>query len=172
MRHRANKFNDNPTTEDAWWDEIELFEYDQGDHATAACANLADELVAYKLCADEDPSFQSSLEDWDYFVYERNIWLALEQACYQGVLLPKGQIELRVKTCPKEWRDSLGYFLGHSPAHVKHHLALRFWFLVRLDRARRTGNPDWNPERPPPRPPFFDTVFFQPPKLKYRSYAR
>jgi hypothetical protein len=166
------KYNDNPTIQDAWWDELERFEFDSEDMNTVTCADLADELVAYKICADADDGFQNSMEVWEDYILMKTIWLALEQCCYQGVLLPKGQIELRVMTCPRELRDSLGFFLGHCPAHVKHHLALRYWLLVRIERARRTGSPEWQPSKPPPRSPYHDTVFFQPPKLKGRNYAR
>lgn len=172
MRDRANKYNDNPTAKDAWWDELERFEYDGYDQFTVDCAELADELAVHKARAEEDPNFQNSMEIWEDYIWTKTIWLALEQCCYQGVLLPKGQIELRVMTCPVVHRDSLGYFLGHSPAHVKHHLALRFSLLVRIERARRTGSPEWRPTKPPPRSPYHDTVFFQPPKLKSRNYAR
>ena len=172
MRDRSTKFNDDPTMEDAWWDELERFEYDSEDFVTAECAELADKLLAYALVADTDPNFEAGMGEWDEFIWEKSLWLALEQCCHEGVLLPKGQIELRVKTCPLEMRDSLGYFLGHCPVHIKHHLALRYWVVIRIDRARRTGSPDWRPAKAPPRSPLHDTVFFQPPKVTYRNYSR
>jgi len=152
LRDRATKFNDNPTVEDAWWDELELVEWGPDDYDTVDCAELADELVAFKVMADADPGFLDSLVSWDEYICEHTIWLLLEQCCHQGVLLPEGQIELRVMTCPRELRDSLGFFLGRCPAHVKHHLALQYWLLVRIDRARRTGSPEWRPSSQSSRP--------------------
>lgn len=172
MPDRPTKFNDAPTIEDAWWDELERYEHEDEDFVTAKCADLADKLYVYKMLADNDPSFQDEMEDWDTFIWKRILWLALEQCCHEGILLPKGQIELRVKTCPLEIRDSLGYFLGHCPAHVKHHLALRYWVVIRIERARRTGSPEWRPAKAPPRSPLHDTVFFRPPKVTYRNYSR
>ena len=166
------KYNDNPTIEDAWWDELERFEYDPQDFDTASCAELADELEVFNIQALGDRNFLDSICEWDEVILEHSLWLPLEQSCHEGVLLPMGQRELRVKTCPQELRDCLGYFFGHCPAHVKHHLALMYWVVVRIDRARRTGSPEWKPEKAPPRSPYHDTVFFRPPVLKYRNYAR
>jgi hypothetical protein len=66
----------------------------------------------------------------------------------------------------------LSYFVGHCPPHVMHYLALRYWVVVRIDRARRTGSPEWRPDNPPPKSLYHDTVFFRPPILKFRNYAR
>jgi hypothetical protein len=172
MRDRATKFNDNPTSEDAWWDELELFEYDEEDLDITKCADLADELVAHKLWAETDVNFQHSLERWNWFILERTIWLPLEQCCCQGVLLPREQIALRLKTCPKKLRDSLNYLFGHCPTHVKHHLALQYWLWMRIERVKRSGTPEWRPDKPPPRDPYHDTVFFRPPRLLTRNYGR
>ena len=166
------KYNDNPTIEDAWWDELERFEWDLDDFQTAECAELADELEVFGLQALDDPNFYDSVFDWDDYILRHTLWLPLERCCHQSVLLPMGQRELRVKTCPQELRDSLGYFFGHCPAHVKHHLALTYWVVVRIERARRTGSPEWRPEKAPPRSPYHDTVFFRPPVLTFRNYAR
>lgn len=144
-RDSAAEFKYTPKDGRAWWNELEQLECDSDDIDTVACAELPHELIAYKLMAEADPSFQNSLAEWDEYICEHHIWLPLEQCCHDGLLLPNGQIELRVLTCPNELRDKLGYFLGRCPAHVKHDLALRYWLLVRIDRARRTGSPDWRP---------------------------
>ena len=172
MRDRPTKFNDTPTLKDAWLDELELFEFDDGDLETAGCAELADELDLFRVQAESDDNFWDLVDFWDGCIWEHSLWLALEQCCHEGVLLPRGQRELRVQSCPKEIRDKLGYFLGRCPRHVMHFLALRYWVMVRIDRARRTGSPEWRPGKPPPRSPYHDTVFFRPPILKFRNYAR
>ena len=166
------KYNEHPTIEDAWRDEVERFEWDDADFEIAECASLADELELYSIQASEDDEFLDKIDKWNGFIMEYQLWLALEQCCYQGVLLPMGQRELRVKTCPPDMLGHLSYFFSRCPAHVKHHIALTYWVVIRVDRARRTGNPDWRPERAPPRSQFHDTVFFRPPKLTFRKYAR
>ena len=166
------KFNDNPTIEDAWRDELERFDCGPGDFDTASCAELADELEAFNIQALADPNFYDTLYEWDCFILEHSLWLSLEQCCNDGVLLPMGQRELRVKTCPREMLNQLAYFFSHCPAHVKHHLALMYWVVVRIDRARRTGSPEWRPDKASARSPYHDTVFFRPPVLTFRNYAR
>lgn len=166
------KYNDNPTIQDAWLDEAERFEWDEADHVIADCAELADELEVYAIMADTDENFWGSMFDWDCFIMEYNLWLPLEQCCYEGVLLPMGQRELRVKTCPSEMLGHLSYFFSRCPIHVKHHLALRYWTMVRSDRGRRTGNPFWSAESTPALTPKFGTDFFRPPILTKRNYTR
>ena len=174
MRDRPTKFNDTPTEADEWWDELERFEPDQDDFDTAACAELADELDLFRVQAEAEAEddFEERLVFWDECIWEHSLWLTLEQCCQEGLLLPAEQRELRLKSCPKEMRDKLGYFLGHCPRHVLHRLALHYFVLVRLVRARRTGRPEWRPNRPTPREQYHDTVFFRPPILKFRNYAR
>lgn len=164
MRERANKFNDNPTPTDEWWEESELFEYDRDDIDLSECALLADELAMFEIQADADPRFEDSLSEWHGYILDERLWLPLEKSCHAGVLLPLEQIHLRLATCPRSMRDSLWYFFGHCPTHVKHYTALQFWVMVRVDRARRTGSPEWDPQKPPLRVIYHDSVFFQPPK--------
>jgi len=165
------KYNDNPTVEDAWLAEVSELGFDEEDFRTAECAELADELDLFRIQALVDPNFYDAMYEWDCYIVEHSLWLPLEQCCNDGVLLPMGQRELRVKTCPQEMRGRLGYFFGHCPAHVKHHLALMYWVVVRIDRARRTGSAEWRPETAPSRSPFHDTVFFRPPTLTVRKYT-
>jgi hypothetical protein len=166
------KYNDHPTIQDAWLDEVERFEWSAEDFEIADCAELADELELSRIMADKDDTFVDKMAEWHDYIMDYSLWLPLEQCCYEGVLLPMGQRELRVQTCPTDMLGHLSYFFSRCPAHVKHHLALAYWVMVRADRARRTGNPDWRPESAPPRSPHHDTVFFRPPILKFRNYAR
>lgn len=145
MHDRPIKFNSSAFAEDAWRDELELFEYDRGDLDTASCAGLSDELFAFEIQAESDPNFEDSFATWHCHILDERLWLVLEQSCHEGVLLPIEQIHLRLKTCPRPLRDGLWHFLGHCPTHVKHYLALQFWILIRIDRARRTGNSEWRP---------------------------
>jgi hypothetical protein len=172
VRDRPTKFNDTPTEKDAWLDEIEEFCPCDDDFDAASCALIADELDLYRIIGEADDAFGDLAEHWDGCVWEHSLSVALEQCCHEGVLLPREQRALRLKSCPKEVQDGLNYFIGHCPSHVLHYLALFHSVLVRVERAKRSGSPDWRPDKPPPRSPNHDTVFFRPPKLKVRNYAR
>ena len=169
--HPSMKLNDREKLEDAWFAEVEEFGFDDEDFRTADCAELADELDLFRIQALADQNFHDIMYEWDCYIVEHSLWLTLEQCCNEGVLLPMGQRELRVKTCPPRLRNRLSYFFGNCPVHVKHHLALMYWVVVRIDRARRTGSAEWRPETASPRSPFHDTVFFRPPKLTVRKYT-
>lgn len=153
-----------------WLDEAARFECDGEDLVTVECAELADELWHHRVMADEDPDFQDELDEWHHYIYEKDILLPLEQSCYQGVLLPTGQRAIRLESCPELMLSHLRWFFELCPTHVKSHLALRIYVLVRLDRARRTDNPDWRPETALPAKE--ESVFFRPATLKFRNYAR
>jgi hypothetical protein len=165
------KFFEPPTIQDAWIAETERFEYDWDYFETANSAELADELELYRIQALADPNFDTSYCEWDLYILESEIWLALEQCCSEGVLLPMDQRALRVKTCPDKLLRPLGRFFEVCPQHVKHHLALTYYLVVRIERARRTGRADWSPHTAQPRDPMEGTVFFRPPKLTVRRYT-
>lgn len=145
MRDRPTKFNDTPTEADEWSDELERFDFEPSDLDTAMCAELADELSHFRREAEADYCFEERSLYWEEYIWEQVLWLALEQCCDEGVLLSDEQRELKLVGCPVEIRGDLEHFLRHCPPHVLHHLALRYWVMVRIDRARRTGSPDWRP---------------------------
>lgn len=152
-----------------WLAEIERFGFDERNFDAAECAELAEELDLYRVQALADDNFYDTLYEWDCYIVEHSLFLALEQSCYDGVLLPMDQRALRVKTCPQEMLSHLGWFFELCPVHVKHHLALMYYVFVRIDRARRTGSPEWKPETA--LPAIEDSVFFRPSKLKFRKYT-
>lgn len=153
-----------------WLAEVDRFEHDHDDWDVALCAELADELCHHKIAADMDPDFGDELVEWDIYIFQHDLRLPLEQSCYEGVLLPTGQRAMRLISCPESLLDPLRFFFAECPRHVRSHLALYNYVLVRLDRVRRTGNPDWRPEAALPAPE--DRAFFRPPVLRFRNYAR
>jgi hypothetical protein len=157
---------------DVWWVEIESFSFDDAAFRAAECAELAEELDLYRVQALADNGFEQSLYDWDCYVVENSLWLPLEQSCHDGVLLPMDQRALRVKTCPEDVLSKLRWFFEICPAHIKHHLALMYYVAVRVDRARRTGSPEWRPATADLLPPVQYSVFFRPPLLTVRKYGR
>lgn len=127
------------------WDaEVERYEFNQDDLDTIDAVDLPDELALHKFMADNDQKFADHWCDWEDFIYQNWLFLALEQSCHEGILLPSDQRAIRLKSCPEATLSKLRWFFEFCPAHVKSHLALRWYWLMRIDRARRTGAPDWH----------------------------
>ena len=135
-----------------WWDEIENCEIDGDCYDAADCADLPEALDLYRVQALSDPNFDASFGEWGGFIFDKRIWLPLEQCCNDGVLMPMDLRVTRIQTCPRELLNSLGYFFEHCPSHVVHHVAHYVSLLVKMDRGRRTGNPEWRPGPLPSRP--------------------
>ena len=152
-----------------WLAEIDRFGFDERDFDAAECAELADELDVYRIQASANDNFDDTLYEWDCYVVEHSLFLALEQSCHDGVLLPMDQRALRVKTCPPEMLSRLSWFFELCPVHVKYHLALMYYVVVRIDRARRTGSPEWRPETALPAAEV--STLIRPPKLTIRKYT-
>lgn len=153
-----------------WSAEVWRWEYSPDDQDLADQAELADELALHQIRIDNDENFASSYDDWSAFVWENQLWLALEQSCYQGVLLPTDQRALRLESCPPNVLGKLCWFFELCPPHVKHRLALDFSVMLRVDRARRTNSPDWHPEAAVLAPQ--KSAFYRPQVLTTRRYAR
>ncbi|AMM23837.1 hypothetical protein [Variovorax sp. PAMC 28711] len=156
-------------TESLWLDERDRWRYDWYEERVAHDAELAEELALFQVVADSDPRFEDSCEEWNEFILENGLWLGLEQSCYEGVLLPADQRALRLATCPGAMLSKLRWLFECCPPHVKHRLALKYWVVLRIDRSKRTGNPDWRPERAVHEPP--ESAFFRPPKVRFRPYS-
>lgn len=130
---------------DSWLSEMERQEFDGEEFDTAECAELPDELDLFRIQAEADPNFDESYVDWYDFICEKEIWLPLEQSCSDGTLLPLEMRFGRVKTCPEKLRRPIWEFFSRCPVHFQQYLALRFYVIVRIERARRTGSPEWRP---------------------------
>jgi hypothetical protein len=153
-----------------WLAEAARFGYDDDDQDTAACAELAEELEYLEIMALNDDLFDDNYAEWETYIYDNDLPLALEQSCYQGVLLPTDQRALRLASCEEKMLSKLRWFFELCPVHIKAYLALNFYTLVRLDRARRTGDADWKPSTAIAEPE--ESVFFRPNLLQFRNYGR
>lgn len=153
-----------------WHAEADRFEYNEADWDAAECAELADELIHHTIAAQEDPEFEELIVEWNGYVDEYNLRLALEQSCHEGVLLPTDQRAIRLRSCPEDMLQPLRWFFLRCPRHVRSHLAMYNYVVMRSERARRTGSPEWRPETAEPAPE--ERCFFRPPVLKFRNYAR
>lgn len=120
--------------------------------------------------AETHEDYHDELSEWTAYVFEHELWLPLEQSCYEGVLLPTDQRAIRLESCPESMLKPLRWLFELCPVHVKSRIALNFYLLVRIDRARRTGHPDWRPKTALAQPELH--AFFNAPKLRFRNYAR
>lgn len=153
-----------------WLAEAERCYPTDDEWDVASCADIADELWHHKLEADSDPDFEDELLEWDIFIFQHDLRLPLEQSCHEGVLLPLDQRAMRLVSCPESMMDPLRFFFAECPPHIQAYLALYNYVAVRLDRAKRTGHPDWRPETANPAPE--EHAFFRPQILRFRNYAR
>ena len=152
-----------------WLDENKRIEFSDEDFWHSECAELADELDLFRVQADGDPAFDETYVDWEEFIWANELWLPIEQSCSDGVLLPMDMRAERLKTCPEKLLRPLRRFFEFCPPHVKHHLALMYCVMVRMERARRTGSPEWRPATAIPAPE--QSTFFRPPRLVFRKYT-
>ncbi|MCU0924588.1 MAG: hypothetical protein MUF44_00675 [Hydrogenophaga sp.] len=153
-----------------WLEEAEQYEYTDGDDEVVLCAELAEELEWHEELADDDEDYGNELCEWTNYVFQHDLMLPLEQSCHEGVLLPADQRAIRLESCPETLLKPLRWFFELCPEHVKSRIALDWYLLIRMDRARRTGNPDWNPKTAQAKPE--PHAFFTAPILKFRNYAR
>ncbi len=153
-----------------WLAEADRYDWNHDDWDVVCCANLADELDHYRVMAEDDADFEDDIEEWRDYLVGKNLLLALEQSCHESVLLPFGQRAMRLVSCPEVMMNPLRFFFAECPVYVQVYLALFLSVAVRLDRAKRTGNPDWRPETAIPAEE--ERAFFRPPVLRFRNYAR
>jgi hypothetical protein len=155
----------------AWLDEIEDSSR-RNLERSLGCAHLAEELDEYRVMAISDSRFLQRWYYWNCYILEHDLWVPIEQACDQSVLLPLEQRHIRLLHCPEKQRNELCVFFVNCQLHVQHHLALRYYLLVRAARHEATGKADWSPETAPPRSVYRDNTFFRPQVLRFRDYAR
>lgn len=123
------------------------------DFDVANAAELPTELFCHAEAADLDPEFECEHEDWMQWLFDGDDMthlLVIEQSCSNGVLLPWDQRGARLMTAPLEPLALAGRFFARCPRHVAAYLANYVYWLVRCERARRRGSPNWTPRMPLP----------------------
>lgn len=137
-----------------------------GDFEVAEAAELPNELRAHFEAAALDPEFGRRLDEWfDHLLTDDDLTLllALEQSCHLGVLLPWDMRGVRLPTLPSATLTALHRLIETCPRHVLVHLTHRVYWLLRSERARRRGSPEWSPSLPlPPVPEWMQ----EPPAFK------
>jgi hypothetical protein len=166
---RAHPLSSHSQLQRRWLEEVDRFEYFSESDDVVASAQLAAELEHFEVLADADDRFVDSWVEWNEYVWEQQIWLPLEQSCWETVLLSVDQRMMRLQSCPESLLRPYRWFLELCPAHVKHYLAMEVYLRVRVDRSLRTGSPEWYPAAAlaDPEPP----AFFRPLVLSVRRYS-
>lgn len=86
--------------------------------------------------------------DW----FDRACWdgvaVALEQCCEEGRLLPPQLREARLQPFPLQQRAAAENFLREIPARTAKRVLPFIYWAVRIERAKRTGSPEFDPRRP------------------------
>ena len=86
--------------------------------------------------------------DW----FDRACWdgvaVALEQCCDAGRLLPPQLRESRLQHFSLQQRFAVEAYLAEIPAQVGKRVLPFIYWAVRIERAKRTGSPQFNPKRP------------------------
>ena len=134
-----------PRIEEEWRDQSCFEDGEPEDWDTAAEFEYPPELEPYEVLAEADDNFDSHWCDWLDFACGHGILLPIEQSCEGGILLPMEQRAMRLATCPEEMLKPLRWFFEGCPRHVTLLLCHYIYWLVRLERGRRTGSGHWRP---------------------------
>ena len=134
---------------DAWYEEALAMAPLDRDWDVASCADMPLELFVYIEAAALDDDLDDELLEWREFVWDCDMptlmLLALEQSCCNGVVLPQDQRVTRLLSSPWEVLLRLDRFNRACPRHVAAMIAHETYWVVRSERARRTGSALWSP---------------------------
>jgi hypothetical protein len=158
---------------DPWFAEADAMEIRANDFDVADSAELPAELSPHALAAELDPDFCPEFNEWlEWLAEDATVLLTLEQCSAEGVLLPWDMRGARLQTAPQQAIDRLHWFWDHCPKHLYVYLSHYVFWLVRAERARRRGTPDWSPRSALPPPIEEERAFFRPSLLVTRPYGR
>ncbi len=159
-----------PKARNPWHAEGAAIDFDDCDFDVAHAAELPDELSAHGIAAAADADFDDEFWDWFGALYEPEeqiVLLALDQSCDEGILLPWDMRGVRLWSAPPEAISKLHWFWDKCPRHIAAYVAHYNYWLVRAERARRRGSPEWSPRHPLP-PVEEEHAYFRPSTLVFR----
>ena len=148
-------------TRDSWYAEGDAAAagISERDYDVAYAAELPVELSHHALAAAADADFVAERNAWFEYLHAGNdltLMVAIEQCCHEGALLPWDMRGVRLKALPHAVLAQLHRFLDSCPRHVLVHLAHHVYWLIRSERARRRGSPEWSTSLPLPPLPAWD----------------
>ena len=159
---------------DPWKAEAESIEFDERDLDVAYAAELPSELTHHEIAADADEDFDDEFDEWLQTLSgseDQVALLALEQSCDEdGMLLPWDMRGVRLWSAPPEAVSALHLFWDTCPLHVAAHVTHHVYWLIRAERAKRRGKPEWSPRHSLP-PAQEERAFFRPSALVLRRWS-
>jgi hypothetical protein len=162
----------NDDVPDPWYAEADSTQLCASDFDVADCAELPAELGHHQIAADLDLDFDYEFDEWlEWLGEDAAALLVLEQCSTEGVLLSWDMRGARLLTAPPESIARLHWFWDHCPRHLYVYLSHYVYWLVRAERARRRGTPDWSPRSALPPPVEEERAFFRSPRLVTRRYG-
>lgn len=157
---------------DPWYAEADAMELRASDFDVADSAELPAELNHHAIAAELDPEFEAEFDAWlEWLMQGSEVLLVLEQCSAEGVLLPWDMRGARLLTAPLDAIGRVHWFWDHCPKHLHVILSHYVFWLVRAERARRRGTPDWSPRSALPPPAAVECAFFRPSRLMTRRYG-
>lgn len=137
----------NDSAVELWYAEADAMEISDRDFDVADSAALPDELEPYAIAAERDSNFDREFSEWLEWLGRTDclVLFVLEQCSSEGRLLPWDMRGARLMTAPPEAVTQLHWFWEHCPKHVYVLLSHYVFWLVRSERARRRGTPNWSP---------------------------
>ena len=117
-----------------WTSDISFPEPDKGDYDLLESLECPDHLNGLELYDEEV---------WDSFcqAHHKNILFHLEQCCdSSGILLSQEIRETKLQTAPLDEQRDLENFIRETDVYVLGQVTYFVFWLVRFERARRTGS--------------------------------
>jgi hypothetical protein len=157
---------------DPWEVEAELIELNERDfdiaYSARWCGDDLEEEGDFTYTWDDlsGEDLEEFIEWLDVLLENACSLLALEQSCYEGELLSWDMRAVRLASAPGPALRRLHLLWDSVSSEVRSALAFYVYWLVRADRARRTGKPDWSPRDP--MPPVTQQVAFRASRYRIR----
>lgn len=139
----------------AWGLEANAIAIEPADWDVARATNFAGPLLDALVDVGVDTDFKAGYRKWSVHV-ESNppLLLAVEQACQRGAFASVVWREKRLATAPVALRAAFHSFMNECAPVVAALIAHVYFRVVRAERVRRAGSPNWSPKgerRAPPR---------------------
>jgi hypothetical protein len=149
-----------PHLESAWREEIKA-------HLPQGCDYLelqrrVPDLSEWRLALTEEREERECLERWEAFIQAHGIAVPIEQAIDEDMEFEdEAEHARRLAGCPAEWRDPTLAFLRHAPEDIRMYLVYACYFLVQIERERRTGDAEWRTQAPSGSPEVLRELMFK-----------
>lgn len=136
-----------------WLREASAIAIEDRDQDVAEAVELQPGMFDCWSPAESDYECHWEYEAWnDLICANPLLMLAVEQVCQNGVLVSEAKRARRLVTAPASVRAAFQEFIDKCSPPVAQVVAFKLYWLVRAERARRTGSPRWAPRQFPRKP--------------------